>query len=48
MAVASAVLLASGILRHCFDVHIHHTIHGIFFISVGDDRTSTWLHHWTK
>lgn len=37
MAVASAVLLAAGILRHYIDVYVHRTVRGISFIFVGID-----------
>ncbi|KAH4098708.1 hypothetical protein HBI80_181970 [Parastagonospora nodorum] len=37
MAVASAVLLAAGVLRHYLDVYIHRTVRGISFIFVGID-----------
>ncbi|KAF1942523.1 hypothetical protein EJ02DRAFT_511655 [Clathrospora elynae] len=37
MAVASAVLLAAGVLRHYVDVYLHHTVRGISFIFVGID-----------
>lgn len=37
MAVASAVLLAAGVLRHYIDVYIHRTVRGISFIFVGID-----------
>lgn len=37
MAVASAVLLATGVLRHYLDVYIHRTVRGISFIFVGID-----------
>jgi hypothetical protein len=37
MAVASATLLAAGVLRHYLDVYIHGTVRGISFIFVGID-----------
>jgi hypothetical protein len=37
MAVASASLLAAGVLRHYLDVYIHRTVRGISFIFVGID-----------
>jgi hypothetical protein len=37
MAVASAVLLAAGVLRHYVDVYVHRTVRGISFIFVGID-----------
>jgi hypothetical protein len=37
MAVASATLLAAGVLRHYVDVYIHRTVRGISFIFVGID-----------
>jgi hypothetical protein len=37
MAVASAFLLAAGVLRHYLDVYIHRTVRGISFIFVGID-----------
>jgi len=37
MAVASAVLLAAGVLRHYIDVYVHRTVRGISFIFVGID-----------
>jgi hypothetical protein len=37
MAVASAVLLAAGVLRHYIDVYMHRTVRGISFIFVGID-----------
>jgi hypothetical protein len=37
MAVASASLLAAGVLRHYVDVYIHRTVRGISFIFVGID-----------
>ena len=37
MAVASAALLAAGVLRHYVDVYIHRTVRGISFIFVGID-----------
>jgi hypothetical protein len=37
MAVASAVLLAAGVLRHYVDVYLHRTVRGISFIFVGID-----------
>jgi hypothetical protein len=37
MAVASAALLAAGVLRHYVDVYVHRTVRGISFIFVGID-----------
>lgn len=37
MAVASAVLLAAGVLRHYIDVYLYRTVRGISFIFVGID-----------
>jgi hypothetical protein len=37
MAVASAVLLAAGVLRHYVDVYLYRTVRGISFIFVGID-----------
>jgi hypothetical protein len=37
MAVASAILLAAGVLRHYVDVYVHRTVRGISFIFVGID-----------
>jgi hypothetical protein len=37
MAVASASLLAAGVLRHYVDVYVHRTVRGISFIFVGID-----------
>jgi len=37
MAVASATLLAAGVLRHYLDVYLHRTVRGISFIFVGID-----------
>ena len=37
MAVASATLLAAGVLRHYIDVYLHRTVRGISFIFVGID-----------
>jgi hypothetical protein len=37
MAVASAILLAAGVLRHYVDVYMHRTVRGISFIFVGID-----------
>jgi nitrate/nitrite transporter NarK len=37
MAVASAVLLAAGVLRHYIDIYVHRTVRGISFIFVGID-----------
>ncbi|KAF2027234.1 hypothetical protein EK21DRAFT_72400 [Setomelanomma holmii] len=37
MAVASATLLAAGVLRHYTDVYVHRTVRGISFIFVGID-----------
>lgn len=37
MAVASATLLAAGVLRHYMDVYVHRTVRGISFIFVGID-----------
>jgi hypothetical protein len=37
MAVASASLLAAGVLRHYVDVYIHRTVRGISFIFIGID-----------
>ncbi|KAG9190261.1 hypothetical protein G6011_08349 [Alternaria panax] len=37
MAVASAALLAAGVLRHYWDVYVHRTVRGISFIFVGID-----------
>lgn len=37
MAVASAVLLAAGVLRHYIDVYMHRTVRGISFVFVGID-----------
>ncbi|KAH7410313.1 hypothetical protein DE146DRAFT_644519 [Phaeosphaeria sp. MPI-PUGE-AT-0046c] len=37
MAVASAMLLAAGVLRHYIDVYMHRTVRGISFIFVGID-----------
>jgi hypothetical protein len=37
MAVASATLLAAGVLRHYIDVYMHSTVRGISFIFVGID-----------
>ena len=36
-AVASAVLLAAGVLRHYIDVYLYRTVRGISFIFVGID-----------
>jgi hypothetical protein len=37
MAIASAALLAAGVLRHYVDVYTHRTVRGISFIFVGID-----------
>jgi hypothetical protein len=37
MAVASATLLAAGVLRHYVDVYLYRTVRGISFIFVGID-----------
>jgi hypothetical protein len=37
MAVASATLLAAGVLRHYLDIYLHGTVRGISFIFVGID-----------
>lgn len=37
MAVASAALLAAGVLRHYVDVYLYRTVRGISFIFVGID-----------
>ncbi|KAL1793961.1 hypothetical protein ACET3X_007382 [Alternaria dauci] len=37
MAVASATLLAAGVLRHYWDIYVHRTVRGISFIFVGID-----------
>jgi hypothetical protein len=37
MAVASAVLLAAGVLRHYVDIYVHRTVRGISFVFVGID-----------
>jgi hypothetical protein len=37
MAVASAILLAAGVLRHYVDVYVHRTVRGISFVFVGID-----------
>lgn len=37
MAVASALLLAAGVLRHYIDVYLHRTVRGISFIFIGID-----------
>ena len=37
MAVASAVLLAAGVLRHYVDVYLYRSVRGISFIFVGID-----------
>jgi hypothetical protein len=37
MAVASAALLAAGVLRHYLDIYLHRTVRGISFIFVGID-----------
>jgi hypothetical protein len=37
MAVASAALLAAGVLRHYVDIYLHRTVRGISFIFVGID-----------
>ena len=36
-AVLSACLLAAGVLRHYWDIYVHHTVRGISFIFVGID-----------
>ncbi|CAN9467819.1 unnamed protein product [Alternaria alternata] len=37
MAVASATLLAAGVMRHYWDIYVHRTVRGISFIFVGID-----------
>ena len=37
MGVLSTVLLSAGVLRHYWDIYIHHTVRGISFIFVGID-----------
>jgi hypothetical protein len=37
MAIASAALLAAGVLRHYVDIYLHRTVRGISFIFVGID-----------
>ncbi|KAM0474547.1 hypothetical protein ACHAPX_007491 [Trichoderma viride] len=37
MAVLSAALLAAGVLRHYWDIHVHRSVRGISFIFVGID-----------
>ena len=37
MAVQGATLLAAGVLRHYWDIYVHHTVRGISFIFVGID-----------
>jgi hypothetical protein len=37
MVVASAVLLAAGVLRHYWDIWVHRTVRGISFLFVGID-----------
>jgi hypothetical protein len=37
MALASAALLATGVLRHYIDIYLHRTVRGISFIFVGID-----------
>jgi len=37
MAIASAMLLAAGVLRHYLDVYMYRTVRGISFIFVGID-----------
>lgn len=37
MAVASAALLAAGVLRHYLDIYLYRTVRGISFIFVGID-----------
>ncbi|KAI9926336.1 hypothetical protein ASPWEDRAFT_32251 [Aspergillus wentii DTO 134E9] len=37
MAVLSACLLAAGVLRHYWDIYVHHTVRGISFIFIAID-----------
>jgi hypothetical protein len=37
MGVVSTTLLSAGVLRHYYDIYVHHTVRGISFIFVGID-----------